>query len=317
MTVQRAEGYWNLGLDFLDSGNYIAANRTLIKAFGLHVAVIIGELASEARFWKREGKLEDGWFFSTVENIEEATGINAYYQRDAIKQLQGLGFVETKYKGLPRKRYFRINGMAIIQTIAEIKEQEETAGKRQCFTQCTTNDSPSEPLITHPVDDNNHNEQPQQTKKKERKKTAETYDSIIDGFTQDQELREALRGFLQFRVASAHRQKKDFTNRALKLNLAKLGKLSKDPREMTEIVNQTVERGWSGFFELKADYGKGTNSQKPSQSTIDLSAYSEPRIGSKREDNRTGKVEVYKGNGVWEEYVSDYVPQEGDEDIEF
>lgn len=42
----------------------------------------------------------------------------------------------------------------------------------------------------------------------------------------------------------------------------------------------------------------------------------EPRIGSMRIDNMTGRQEVYKGNGVWEEYVSDYVPQEGDEDID-
>jgi hypothetical protein len=260
MSVHRAEGYWNLGLDFLDSGNYIAANRSLIRAFGLNVAVIIGELASEARYWKREGKLEDGWFFSTVENIEDATGLNAYYQRDAIKQLQGLGFIETKCKGLPRKRYFRINGMAIIQTIAEI--EEETAGQRQCFTQCTTNASLSAPLMTHPVDDNNHKEQPQPTKKEERKKPTETYDSIIDGFTQDQELRDALRGFLQYRVATAHRQKKAFTNQALKLNLTKLRKLSSDPRTMTAIVNQTVEKGWSGFFELK-DETVGGPRQKP------------------------------------------------------
>lgn len=270
MPVKRAEGYWSLGLDFLDSGNYIAANRSLIKAFGLNLAVIIGELASEARYWKREGKLQDGWFFSTVENIEKATGINGYYQRDAIKQLQSLGFIEIKYKDVPRKRYFRINGMNIIQTIAQIDEEEETAGQSQCFTQCTTNDLPSEPLITHPVGDNNNKEQPQPTKKEERKKPAETYDSIIDGFTQDQELREALRGFLQFRVASAHRQKKEFTNQALKLNLTKLSKLSKDPREMTEIVNTTVMNGWSGFW--RPD-GKRSQNRKPEQRKLDLSAY--------------------------------------------
>lgn len=262
MPVHRADGYWGLGLDFLDSGNYIAANRSLIMAYGLHVAVIIGELASEARFWKKEGRIEDGWFFSTVENIEEATGLNAYYQREAIKQLQELGFIETKYKGLPRKRYFRVNGMRIIQTIAEIEETREDAVERQCFTQLTTSDSPSERLAEHPVDDNNHKEQPQPTKKEERKKTAETYDSIIDGFTQDQDLRDALKGFLQYRVASAHRSKKEFTNQALKLNLTKLRKLSSDPKTMTAIVNQTVEKGWSGFFELKDETG-GRTRQRP------------------------------------------------------
>ena len=53
------------------------------------------------------------------------------------------------------------------------------------------------------------------------------------------------------------------------------------------------------------------------QRKIDLSQYSEPKVGSMRIDNMTGRQEVYKGNGVWEEYVSDYVPQEGDEDIDF
>ena len=91
------------------------------------------------------------------------------------------------------------------------------------------------------------------TKDQERKKTDETFDSIIDGFTQDQGLRDALRGFLQYRVASSRKGGKAFTNHALKLNLSKLSKLSSDPAEMVEIVNQTVERGWSGFFELKKD----------------------------------------------------------------
>ncbi len=161
------------------------------------------------------------------------------------------------------------------------------------------------------IDPNTKDPSTKDNPKKERKKPAETYDSIIEGFTQDQELREALRGFLQFRVASAHRQKKEFTNQALKLNLTKLSKLSKDPREMTEIVNTTVMNGWSGFW--KPD-GKRNQNRKPEQRKLDLS---EPRIGSMRIDGITGKREVYKGNGVWEEYVSDYVPQEGDEDIDF
>ena len=69
MPVQRADDYWNLGLDFLDGGNYIAVNRSLVRAFGLNVAGMVGELASEARYWKGRGMLKDGWFFSTVENI--------------------------------------------------------------------------------------------------------------------------------------------------------------------------------------------------------------------------------------------------------
>lgn len=310
MTRQADGECWNLGLDFLDSGNYIAANRSLIKAFGLHASVIIGELASEARFWKREGKLHDGWFFSTVENIEEATGLNAYYQRDAIKQLQELGFIETKYMGLPRKRYFRINGMKIIQTIAEIKEQEETAVDGQCFTQLTTGGSPSEPLLVHSVDDNNHKEQPQGTKKKERKKTS-TFDAIISERTSNPDLVNAIGEFIRMRA----RIKKPLTDYALRLRLNKLWRLGKTDEERIAIVEQSIGACWQDFFPLRDE--RSTRHGQSQMTIGEQPVQHEPAIGSMRTDNRTGKTEVYKGNGVWEEYVSGYVPQEGDVDIDF
>lgn len=142
--------------------------------------------------------------------------------------------------------------------------------------------------------------------KKERKKPAETYDSIIDGFTQDQSLRDALRGFLQYRVASARRSKKEFTNQALKLNLTKLRKLSSDPKTMTAIVNQTVEKGWSGFFELK----DGT--PRKSQRQMDLSEYGQPKPGDQRYDSSTGVTEVYQQDGTWKAYE----PSEDGEEYE-
>ncbi len=152
-------------------------------------------------------------------------------------------------------------------------------------------------------------------KKKERKNPAETYDSIIDEFTQDKELREALRDFLQYKVASCHRAKKEFTNRALKVNLTKLKKLSSDPREMVEIVNQTLERSWSGFFPLKDECGTSSRGADKQQ-RLKLEKYENPCVGSKRYDNTTGITEVYRGNGIWEK-VSEYIDGEEDEDIEF
>lgn len=249
MPVQRAEGYWNLGLDFLDSGNYIAANRSLIKAFGLHVAVIIGELASEAKYWKKRGQLEDGWFFSTVENIEEATGLNAYYQREAMKQLQELGFIETKYKGLPRKRYIRVNGMNIIQTIAQIEGEQETTDERQCFTQLATSDAHSEPLATHPVDDNNNKEQQQPTTKKKERKKPSTFDAIIAERTDNDKLREVIGEFIRMRS----RIGKPLTNYALTLRLNKLWRLGSTDDERIAIVEQSVGAGWQDFYELKEE----------------------------------------------------------------
>ena len=249
MPVHKAEGYWNLGLDFLDSGNYIAVNRSLVRAYGLNVAVIVGELASEAKYWKRKGQLKDGWFFSTVENIEKATGLNSYYQRDTIKRLQELGFVETEYKGLPRKRYFRLNCMAIIQDIAEIEGEQETAGQSKCFTQCTTSDAPSEPLAEHPVHDNNHKEQPQPTTKKKESKKPSTFDAIIAEKTDNPKLREVIGEFIRMRS----RIGKPLTNYALTLRLNKLWRLGCTDDERIAIVEQSVGAGWQDFYELKEE----------------------------------------------------------------
>ncbi len=250
--IHRSSAYWEMGLEALDFKNYVAVNYTLIRKYGLHVAVLVGELASEARYYKNKGQLEDGWFFSTVENIENHTGLNAYYQRESIKAMQDLGIVETKYSGLPRKRYFRVDAMRIIE---EMSDAEETAVDRQSFTQLTTSDQHSEQLEAYPVNDNNCNKQPKQTtKKKERKKPAETFDSIIAEKTNNEDLRTALMEFVRMR----QRIKKPLTNYALKLRLNKLWKLGKTDEERIAIVNQSVGACWQDFFELK-DYGQSTS----------------------------------------------------------
>ena len=112
---------------------------------------------------------------------------------------------------------------------------------------------------------------------KERKKPAETYDSIIDGFTEDEPLRDALREFLRYKVATARRKKSEFTNYALKQNLGKLRNLADNPRDMLAIVNQTLERGWSGFFPLKDDSTKShtdRRSQYTEQQNQEFDLYS-------------------------------------------
>ena len=134
MGIHRSEGYWSIGLDLLDSSNCIAVNRSLIRAFGLHAAVMLGELASEAKCWKESGLLSDGWFFMTVERIERDTSLGERAQRSAIETLKKHGVLEVAYRGLPRKRCFRINFMAIIQAIAEIDELETDDGGARCST---------------------------------------------------------------------------------------------------------------------------------------------------------------------------------------
>lgn len=86
--------------------------------------------------------------------------------------------------------------------------------------------------------------------KKERRKS---FDDLIDSYTSNPELQEELKNHLATRKA----KKATLTNRAIELSLKKLDELtSKIPVNMQEeakikIVQQSIERGWVGFFEIK------------------------------------------------------------------
>lgn len=92
----------------LSTDGFIQVNKTLIKLLGLHEAIIIGELCSEYNYWEAQGKLIDGMFYSTRENIEENTGLNEHYQRKAMKHLQELGLLIVEKKGVPATNYYKV-----------------------------------------------------------------------------------------------------------------------------------------------------------------------------------------------------------------
>lgn len=102
-------------LSILSSSNYIAVNKDLIKSLGLESAVIFGVLASEADYWQKENRLNDGFFFCTVEKIRAITSLSEHVQRQAIVKLQKMKLIDVKYKGLPKTRYFKINEGQVLE----------------------------------------------------------------------------------------------------------------------------------------------------------------------------------------------------------
>ena len=102
-------------LSILSSSNYIVVNKDLIKSLGLESAVIFGVLASEADYWQKENRLDDGFFFCTVEKIRAITSLSEHVQRQAIVKLQKMKLIDVKYKGLPKTRYFKINEGQVLE----------------------------------------------------------------------------------------------------------------------------------------------------------------------------------------------------------
>lgn len=124
----------NAIINLLSNSGYIIVNKMIIKKIGLHEAIILGELCSEYTHWEKSGKLEENYFYSTRENIEENTGLSAYQQREPMKKLVNLGIITEKSKGMPLQKWYSLNSKrlyellyedeAIIASNKETKEQD-------------------------------------------------------------------------------------------------------------------------------------------------------------------------------------------------
>lgn len=91
--------------------------------------------------------------------------------------------------------------------------------------------------------------------KKERKKEPASplpsYDELIEAYTRNDELRDALREFVRMRAFI----KAPMTNRAFTNMLSKLNKLGKTDQQKIDVLNQSIENNWKGIFKIHEDEG--------------------------------------------------------------
>ena len=104
--------------------------------------------------------------------------------------------------------------------------------------------------------------------KKERKpkKQTKSYDEQITEYTQNEDLQNALKAFLQMRSFI----KKPMTEYALKLMLKKLDELGNTDDVKIAILNQSITHNWQGIFPLKDEYIK---QEKQSEKKYDQNGY--------------------------------------------
>lgn len=79
------------------------------------------------------------------------------------------------------------------------------------------------------------------------KKTTNGFNSIIDSYTSNQDLKNTIYDFIKMRKAI----KKVLTDRALSLILNKLNTMTSDDNTKILILNQSIENSWQGIFPLK------------------------------------------------------------------
>ncbi len=227
-------------LSLLSADNFITVNRTVAKIVGLEAAVIFGELASESLYWSERNPDSDGYFYSTIENLEEKTLLSAYSQRVALQRLQTEGWIDVVKKGLPAKRYIKI---------FEDKVVEAVNNKSLNFlTTVHEKTQPQDVEIFNPK---------KNITKKNIEKEKDSINTVINNSGYSSELQTALQDFSDMRK----KVKKPLTDRALSMLIKKAGELAGgDEGIMVQIFNQSTQNSWLGVYPLKTSYQSGGRS---------------------------------------------------------
>ncbi|MCQ2076509.1 MAG: hypothetical protein MJZ20_05660 [Bacteroidaceae bacterium] len=87
------------------------------------------------------------------------------------------------------------------------------------------------------------------------------FDRIIDAYTENEKLREALQDFIKMRKAI----KKVLTDRALKMICSQLDKLAQDDAAKVAILEQSILNSWQAVYPLKEDANNGNRNAANNQ----------------------------------------------------
>lgn len=216
-----------------------------------------------------------------INKTKDYTVISNYHIRDKSLSLKAKGLL-TVLLSLPDDWDYSVNGLVAISKegkdgiTSALKELEQNCylirtqikdenGKFKGHNYdvyekpFTENPSTVNPITENPLTENppQLNTKQSNTKKSSnkglntKKNKRETYVSLVDAYTDDEKLKEALVYYIDMRLGNP---KDAFTPRALELALPKLDNLScGDLYTKIEIVNQSIEKGWKGFFALRKE----------------------------------------------------------------
>ncbi len=115
----------NAIFQLLNPTNTVMVNRALAHAVGLNEAVLYAAIISKYYRYEQTGKLNDGWFYSTVPDLEESTALTEKQQKRAITNLANAGLIKCELRGMPAKRsFFVIEDVELLRQILSSGEEK-------------------------------------------------------------------------------------------------------------------------------------------------------------------------------------------------
>lgn len=204
----------------------IAFHRPLVEITGSVTAAL---MLSQGIYWSNKSAERDGWFYKTIEEWTEETGMTRAEQETARRKLCAAGVWEERHERLKHRKWYRVKSDQLSRMLESyIGESGEP--------------SLAESLILHPSIETETT-------------TKNTGFDLFGGRKQEDKniafthagLQAAWESYLQ------HRREKRKPIKAGSQNerklLAWLSKLH--PETATEALDQSVTNGWLGVFEPK------------------------------------------------------------------
>ena len=108
-----------LAKNILTGSSYWVLNKTLVAILGLDTAFFLSNLAEAESLFQSK----DGWFFQTKDTVESVSGLSRHKQDSCIKQLKELDFIKLELRGMPSKRWFRLNKLNILNSMAKYESK--------------------------------------------------------------------------------------------------------------------------------------------------------------------------------------------------
>ena len=134
----------------LMSSNYYTLNKQIVKELGIESAFLLTILIEAS-----DGLADnEGWFYQTIEKIGELTGLGRHKQDKIIKELIDLKILEQKNKGVPCKRYFKVN-YEMIENLVFQNQQSSLSENSKLDCQKKTNYSVENSQTSLSENDNN------------------------------------------------------------------------------------------------------------------------------------------------------------------
>lgn len=195
------------------------------------------------------------WFGCSDRRLQDMTQVGSVHTITKAKnRLKQLGWVDFKASGKKTTLYKLTIPSSATECATECAT-EILPTATDTATECATDTATDTAALRR------QDKTARQDKTKKKIQKEKPLDVLIAGYSQNSDLLDALRGFVEMRKE----KKAPLTEHALSLLLKKLDGLGHSDAEKAEIVNQSVMNSWKGFFALKQEvrqHGAGRNDSR-------------------------------------------------------